>query len=294
MNDLAKGGLHVTGFGSHLTTIRQALGHFDQVSPTRALANCRVALVDRFEPAKETSSGDPPHQREIVFGKYLRAYASSARPIFTARRGGRGRARDAPAGIVKVLRFRAQVRRVGDRAFRANRRPASRESRLVSTVSGSQSPHCAADQGAICAFSQILFRRNTEAIGDNVQIRRSGRALQLRSGPFRRHASRPHNRPEKSPDPLIPPHAIEKIVSISFGARFDPVAAANSGWIGEWRCQARCDSHAAGVRSNRPSRAGTNRFEYQALDCRPARVGRVSIVMMPLAQSRKPKRPFSR
>src|SRR6187431_3683099 len=52
----------------------------DQRTVNRAAHDGPVS-VRRFEPAKETAAGHPPHQGEIVFGKYFSLVPVSARPI---------------------------------------------------------------------------------------------------------------------------------------------------------------------------------------------------------------------
>ena len=93
---------------------------------------------------------------------------------------------------------------------------------------GKQAPHRATDQRTIDAFGKILFGRNAEAVGDDVDI--GGRVAHLDAGDglLGRLPVAGIIDLRKTFDALVRPHAIEKIVSDFSRARLSTAIAARS------------------------------------------------------------------
>src|SRR5262245_38919748 len=174
--------------------------------------------VRRLKPAKETAASHPPRQSEIVLNEYLRNVPAFLGPIVHSA---------FEPGKVDWPPNQWRLRKYGDLAGKF----AATGLEFFVPIGGlqpveaigqhdfwEQSPHGAADQRAICAFGQILLRRNAETVREYVEV--DGRVAHFNAGNglFGGTPVATVIDLEEPPDAFVPPHAIVKIVSVLLGA----------------------------------------------------------------------------
>src|SRR5215471_5822565 len=143
---------------------------------------------------------------------------------------------------------------------------------------GKQTPHGATDQRTIDAFSKILFRRNTEAVGNDVDV--GGRIAHLDSSesllgglPIAKVVDL-----RKTFDALIASHAVEKVVPDRSRATFDRHLRCKLGT--DWRMlPPGCGSMATCPIAQS---SGDQGLDEKLSQRRPARVGGIAIKLTPL------------